>query len=94
MAISSAALERPALVSEIAVQVGNQSVVVVLDVKKRLLSKKYDVYRLNGTKNTGKSVEEWAGEMERLGAGEIVVNSIDRDGVMKGYDHDLVDNVP
>jgi len=86
VAISAAALERVALISEIAEEVGRQSVVVVLDVKQRLLSKGYDVWTHNGTRNTKRNVFEVAAEAEKLGAGEIVINSIENDGRMKGYD--------
>ncbi len=86
VAISAAALENLALISEIAEEIGRQSVVVVLDVKQRLLSKGYEVWTHNGTRNTKRNVFEVAAEVERLGAGEIVINSIDNDGRMKGYD--------
>lgn len=86
VAISSAALANPALISEIAAEIGRQSVVVVLDHKQRLLGKTQDVWTHNGTRNTKRNVIEVALEMEKLGAGEIVINSIDNDGKMKGYD--------
>lgn len=89
VAISSAALENPALVTAIASEIGSQSVVVVLDVKRRLLGRGYEVYTHNGTRATGMSVMDAAKEAQALGAGEIVVNVIDNDGVMKGYDIDL-----
>lgn len=85
VAISSAALENPTLISAIAAEIGSQSVVVVLDVKKSLFGK-YEVYTYNGNKNTGRTPIEVAQEAEKLGAGEIVINSIDLDGQMKGYD--------
>ncbi|MHC8355004.1 AglZ/HisF2 family acetamidino modification protein [Pseudomonas sp. LB3P81] len=85
VAISSAALENSALIGQIAAEVGRQSVVVVLDFKQRLLSKTYDVWTHNGTRNTKRDVLDVAREVERLGAGEIVINSIDNDGRMKGY---------
>lgn len=90
VALSSAAIENPKLVSETAKIVGNQSVIVVLDVKKSLKTGKYEVWTRNGQKNTGKSSSDLANQMESLGAGEIVINSIDNDGLMKGYDFDLV----
>jgi len=93
IAVSSAAIENPGIVSEMAEQVGNQSVVVVLDIKKRLLGNKYEVHTHNGQKNTGKCPFEVAAQMEKLGAGEIVINSIDNDGVVKGYDLILVDKI-
>lgn len=86
VALSAAAIEHPNLIAEIADEIGRQSVVVVLDVKKRLLLKGYDVFTHNGKHNTKRSVIEVAMQAEALGAGEIVVNSIDSDGHMKGYD--------
>ena len=93
VAISSGALENPELVTSMAEQVGNQSVVVVLDVKKRLIGGKYEVWTHNGQKNTEKCPIEFARQMESLGAGEIVINSIDNDGIMKGYDFTLIDKI-
>lgn len=93
VAISSAALDRPELVTKIAKQVGSQSVVVVLDVKKSLRDGQYEIWTHNGQKNTGKNPIEFARQMETLGAGEIVINSIDNDGAMKGYDFVLVDEI-
>ena len=89
VSLSSAAIENPGLVSEIAQEIGAQSVVVVLDAKARAGGKGYDACTRNGKKNTGKSVLELAAAAEELGAGELVINSIDNDGVMKGYDLDL-----
>lgn len=86
VALSSAAIENPGLIKQIADEIGRQSVVVVLDVKKRMLSKEYDVFIRNGKKNTKRSAIEVATQAEVLGAGEIVINSIDNDGQMKGYD--------
>lgn len=93
VAINSAAVENPELVRAAAERVGNQSVVVVLDVKKHLIGTKYDVLIHNGKKKTGKDPVLLAMQMESLGAGEIVINSIDNDGVMKGYDLALVEKI-
>lgn len=84
--VSAAAVENPSLVTQMAEEVGRQSVVVVLDHKKRLLGSGQDVCTHNGTRSSKRDVVEMALEMEQRGAGEIVVNSIDRDGRMKGYD--------
>ena len=86
VAISSAAIDTPELIMRIAEEIGRQSVVVVLDVKKRLFSKDYDVVTKNARHNSKRSVFDMAAEAERLGAGELVINSIDLDGAMKGYD--------
>jgi len=93
IAISSIALEDPTLINRIAERVGNQSVIIVLDVKKKSFSSKYEIWTHNATKNTGKDPLEFAKQCEALGAGEIIINSIDHDGVMKGYDLTLIDKI-
>lgn len=90
IAISSAAVENPEFVPKLAERVGNQSVVVVLDVKKRLFGNKYELYLNNGSKSTGIDPVSFANKMQDYGAGEIVINSIDNDGTMKGYDMNLI----
>ncbi len=92
VSISSEAITNPNLLTEIGNRVGSQSIVVVMDVKKNK-SGKYEIWTHNGTKNSGKDPIEFAKEVERLGAGEVVVNSIDADGMMKGYDMELIDKV-
>jgi cyclase len=92
VALSSAAVESPELISQIAREIGSQSVVVVLDVRKRLLGDP-EVWTHNGKCNSRKTVFDLARQAEAMGAGEIVVNSIDHDGVMKGYDLDLAKRV-
>ena len=93
IAISSLAIENPAIVKALAERVGNQSVVVVLDVKKKTFGDKYEIFIHNGKKSTGINPFEFAAKMEQLGAGEIVLNSIDQDGVMKGYDMNLIHKI-
>lgn len=93
VAVSSAALDDPKLVARAAEVVGNQSVVVVLDTKKKRFGSKYELFTHNGTKSSSQSVTEFARTMESLGVGEIVINSIDRDGGMAGYDLKLVEQV-
>lgn len=90
ISISSIAVENPEIITEIANVVGNQSVVVVLDVKKKFFGG-YEIYTHNGTKKTGIDPVEFVQKIEKLGAGEIVINSIDNDGTMKGYDLNLLD---
>ena len=92
IAISSAIIEDPAFITRMAEKVGTQSVVAVLDVKKKLLGG-YEVYTHNGKKKTGKNPVEFAKELEKLGIGEIVINSIDNDGVMKGYDLSIIEKI-
>lgn len=84
--LSSAAIRDPQIVREAAERVGNQSIVVVLDVKRSVSGGGYEVMTHNGRRGTGKNPFELARQMANAGAGEIVVNSIDRDGLMGGYD--------
>lgn len=90
-ALSSIVLERPDIIREASEKVGSQSIVVVLDVKKN--GDIYQVFIHNGRKATGKCPIETAQQMQALGAGEIVVNSIDHDGEMRGYDLHLIKKV-
>jgi cyclase len=92
IAISSAAIENPNLITEISVCVGSQSVVVVLDVKKKLFGG-WEVFTHNGKKGTGKNPLELVSIFQKLGAGEIIINSIDEDGQMKGYDMKLAEKI-
>jgi imidazole glycerol-phosphate synthase subunit HisF len=92
IALSSAVIQNPQLITQIAERVGSQSVIVVLDVKKKLLGG-YEVYTHNGKKSTGINPFKFAEEAQKLGAGEIIINSIDQDGVMKGFDFTLIDKV-
>lgn len=93
VAMSAAAVANPNLIAEAAEQVGGQSVVVVMDVKKKRFGGKYEIMTHNAKKKTGLNPVDFAKHVESLGAGEIVVNSIDRDGIMKGYDLDLAKSV-
>lgn len=93
VALSSAVLKNPELVAEIAEEIGNQSVVVVLDIKKKMFGARYEIWTHNAKVNTGKCPIEFSQELEKFGVGEIILNSIDNDGVMKGYDLALVQKV-
>jgi cyclase len=88
VALGTAAVLNPNMLAGIAGTVGTQSVVAVLDVK-GTAGGGYEVLTANGSRKTGRGPAEVAAECERYGAGEIVVNSIDRDGEMTGYDLDL-----
>lgn len=90
VALGSVLFDTPGLISELSSTLGKQSVVAVLDVKKRILGSKYDCYTQNGRKNRRACPVEFSIELEKLGVGEIIVNSIDNDGVMKGYDLGLI----
>jgi len=93
VAVSSAAVENPALISDAASRVGSQSVVVVIDVKKSGLLRRYEVVTHNASRRTGLNPIEFVRQMADFGAGEIVINSVDRDGEMKGYDLGLIEQV-
>jgi cyclase len=90
--LNTSALNNLKLLTQIADQFGNQSVVVSIDVKKDWLGK-YKVYRNNGKKKTNFAPEVFAKMVEDAGAGEIVLNSIDRDGTYKGFDLELIKTV-
>lgn len=92
VAISSIAFAQPSILKEMADIIGRQSVVVVLDVKKNLFGG-YEIYTHNGTKKIKKKLEDVISEFESIGVGEFVINSIDNDGVMKGYDIKLARKV-
>jgi cyclase len=91
VAISSAAITHPALLTEIAAAVGRQSVVAVLDVRKRtgLFAKGYEVCTHNSKTVHKLDPVALASQFQDAGAGEIVINSVDRDGLMQGYDLEL-----
>ena len=92
IALSSAVIQNPELITQIADRVGAQSVIVVLDVKKKLFGG-YEVYTHNGKKATGINPFHFVVKAQQLGAGEIIINSIDQDGVMEGYDMALIDKL-
>ena len=90
--LNTSAVENPALIRSVADYAGSQSVVISMDVKKNRLGK-YEVYTRCGKKGTGLDPVRHAVEVERMGAGEILINSIDRDGMMEGYDLELIRQV-
>lgn len=90
--MNTSAVENPSLIRETADHAGSQAVVVSMDVKKNFLGK-YEVFTHCGQKKTGLDPVKHAVEVERMGAGEILLNSIDRDGTMQGYDLELVRKV-
>jgi len=92
IALSSAVVETPALVKDIASKVGTQSVVVVLDVKKKLFGG-YEIVTHNATKKSGIDPVIFTQELEKLGIGEIIINSVDNDGRMEGYDLNIIEKV-
>lgn len=86
------AVEDPPFLSEAAERFGSQSVVACLDVKKRLFGG-YEVYTRGGRKGCGRDPLTVARQMEKMGAGEILLQSIDRDGTQSGYDLELIRQV-
>ncbi len=93
VALSAAAVQDPSLLARIADEIGRQSVVAVLDVKRSGRSGGYVVWTHNGSRDSGRSLLDLALELERAGAGEVLVNSIDLDGTMDGYDLDLAESL-
>lgn len=90
--INSAAIGTPELIAAAAREFGSQAVVVSIDVRKNLLGR-YEVRSHSGTRGTGLYPEAWARKAQEMGAGEIMLTSIERDGVMRGYDLELIDRV-
>ena len=92
ISINSAAIKEPKLISDAAWKFGNQCVVVAIDAKKNSLGG-WDVYSHGGRINTGFDAIEWAMKAEELGAGEILLTSMDSDGTKNGYDIYLTKNI-
>jgi cyclase len=90
--INTAAYTNPNLVTQIANYSGNQSVVGSIDVKKNFFGK-YQIFTHDGRTKQAKDPVQWAKELENLGAGELLVTSMDRDGTWSGYDLDLISKV-
>ena len=91
VSINSSAINNPALISEGANKFGNQCIVVAIDAKKTKNS--WDVFINGGRINTGLDALQWAKRAESLGAGEILLTSMDRDGTKVGFDLDLTRNI-
>ena len=92
VAISSVVFDCPEIINEMAKVIGRQSIVVVIDVKKNIFGE-YKIFTHNGKKKITEGLNKTLSALEEIGIGELVINSIDCDGVMKGYDLDLVDKV-
>lgn len=92
VAVSSAAIANPSLLNEMAAAVGRQSVVAVIDVRKRsgLFAKGYEICTHNATKSYKADPIALVKQLQDAGSGEIVINSVDRDGLMQGYDLEMV----
>lgn len=86
VSINTAAVERPEFVREAAERFGTQCIVVAIDAKRAALPNQWEVFTHGGRKPTGLDAVEWAKRMERYGAGEILLTSMDQDGQQSGYD--------
>ena len=89
VAINTAAIARPALIREAAAAFGSQCIVVSVEAKRRAPGR-WEAFTENGREPTGVDVLDWAVEAERLGAGELLVTSVDREGTRKGFDLELL----
>ena len=93
ISINSSAINNPNLISEAADKFGSQCVVVAIDAKKRDDQSGWDVYVKGGRENTGLDLIEWVTKCENLGAGEVLLTSMDADGTKAGYDLDMLNAV-
>lgn len=89
VAINTAATKNPALITQLAQRFGSQAVVVSIEAK-HMAKGKWEAYTDNGREKTGLDVLEWAGQAASLGAGEILLTSVDQEGTRRGFDIDLV----
>ena len=92
VSINSGALKNPKLIKEGALRYGSEILILPIDIKK-IGQDKWNVFSNGGKMDTGKDAIEWAREGMRLGAGELVINSIDTDGMKEGYDLELLRNI-
>lgn len=93
VAISAAGIEDPSVLQKLSQEVGSQSVVLVLDLKKKLFGSSYDVFTHNGKRKSKKSLADILKNLSHWGIGELVINSLEQDGVMQGYDEKLIQQV-
>ena len=89
VSVNSAAIMNPSLISEAADKFGSQCVVVAIDAKRRADGKGFTIYKNGGRVDMGIDAVEWAMKAEKLGAGEILLTSMDGDGTKEGYDLEL-----
>tara|TARA_B110001452_G_scaffold267650_1_gene278868 strand:+ start:13704 stop:14483 length:780 start_codon:yes stop_codon:yes gene_type:complete len=94
VAFSSAVIENPMIIKEVGERIGNQSVVVALDFKKKgILGNRLELFTHNGKRSTGIELYEFVKTLNHLNVGELLLNSIDRDGTMIGYDMKVVKKI-
>jgi len=91
VSVNTGAIKNPDLITEAAKRYGNQCVVLSMDIKR--VNGKFMLFAKGGRENTGIDALEWAQRGEERGAGELVVNSIDTDGVRRGFDLELLDEI-
>ena len=89
VAVNSAAIDNPTLIADAAAKFGSQCVVVAIDAKRNEDGKSWNVFKHGGRIDTGIDALEWVKKAEELGAGEILLTSMDCDGVKQGYDIEL-----
>ena len=89
VSVNSSAIDRPQLISEAADKFGSQCVVVAIDARRREDGSGWNIYKNGGRIDMGMDAIEWAMQVERLGAGEILLTSMDCDGTKAGYDIEL-----
>ena len=89
ISINSSAIDNPRLISDAADKFGSQCVVVAIDAKRRADGSGWNIYKMGGRVDTGIDALEWAVKADKLGAGEILLTSMDCDGVKQGYDIEL-----
>jgi cyclase len=90
VALNTAAVENPSILTDIALRFGAQAVVLSVEAKKNHQTGRWEVYTSNGRDRTGLDVVEWSRRAVELGAGEILLTSVDREGTRKGFDVDMV----
>jgi len=91
VSINTAAVKNPLIIKEAAERFGNQSIIVAIDAKKR--GKIWEVMIKGGREKTGIDAVEWAKRVQKLGAGEILLTSMDKDGTKNGYDLELTKKI-
>ena len=89
MAINTAAIKRPAFIKEAANALGSQCIVLSVEAKRRAAGK-WEALTDNGRETTGLDVLDWVAQAETLGAGEILMTSVDQEGTKKGFDLELL----
>lgn len=89
ISINSSAINTPELISQAADKFGSQCVVVAIDARRRADGSGWNIYKNGGRIDTGIDALEWAEKVDRLGAGEILLTSMDSDGTKAGYDNEL-----